>query len=71
MDLSSHLEKLKIILLTAENATNNDLFTASKMLSEEFEKTKELIIDLTRQLDNIADMYEKVNNEYKKRSGKK
>jgi hypothetical protein len=40
-------------------------------LSEEFEKTKELIIDLTRHLDGVESLYNKVNKEIEKRySGK-
>ena len=60
-------EKLTKIVNNAENASNNDLFTASKELSEEFEKTKALIIELTRHMDSIVEMFEKVNAEYKKR----
>lgn len=60
-------EKLTKIVNTAENASNNDLITASESLKAEYEKTKELIIELTKHMDTIADMYEKINEEYKKR----
>lgn len=60
-------EKLSKIVNSAENATNNDLITAKNELKEEFEKTKTLIIELTRHLDTVADMFEKVHEEHKKR----
>ena len=36
-------------------------------LYEEFESTKQLIIDLTRHLDGVESLYNKVNKEIKKR----
>jgi galactitol-specific phosphotransferase system IIB component len=60
-------EKLNKILISAKNASNNDLITASKLLEEEFDKTKKLIIDLTHHLDSIEDAHVKINEEYKKR----
>ena len=34
------------------------------------DNTKELIIDLTRHLDSVEELYNKVNNEISKRTGK-
>lgn len=51
-----------------ENKSNKDLIQSLYLLSEEFEKTKTLIIDLTRHLDSIESIYNKINNEIKKRN---
>ena len=60
-------EKLLQVVNTAENASNNDLFTASETLKEEWKKTKELIIELTRHMDGLSEMHKKVETEYNKR----
>lgn len=60
-------EKIIKVVNSAENATNNDLITAKSEIKEEFDKTKELIIELTRHLDTLAEMFEKVHEEHKKR----
>lgn len=51
-----------------ENKPNKDLLSARDVLMEEFEKTKQLIIDLTRHLDAVEGLYNKVNEEIKKRT---
>jgi hypothetical protein len=63
------MESNKLIEISkdAENKSNNDLFNAEKELYEEFEKTKQLIIDLTRHLDSVESLYNKVNGEIEKR----
>ena len=61
-------EKLDKILISVENTSNSDLITASDMLKEEFNKTKELILDLTRHLDGIIEMHIKINKEYDNRT---
>jgi len=38
-----------------------------KELIDEFEKTKDLIVNLTKHLENVEDLYDKVNNEIGKR----
>jgi len=38
------------------------------VLSEEFEKTKQLIIDFTFYLDNVEDTHNKILKEYKQRT---
>lgn len=56
------------IVKDIENKSNKDLLESLYLLSDEFEKTKTLIIDLTRHLDSIESMYNKINNEIKKRN---
>lgn len=60
-------QKLIEIANDVENKSNKDLMIVADELSEEFEKTKELIIDLTRHLDGIESLYNKVNKEIEKR----
>lgn len=61
------LDKLLKIVEEVENKPNKDLIEVQKELIDEFEKTKDLIINLTKHLENVEDLYEKVNNEIGKR----
>lgn len=63
------MEKDKIfdIIENVENKSNKDLLVSSEFLQEEFEKTKQLIIDLTRHLDTIENYYNKISNELENR----
>lgn len=61
-------DKLLDVVTDVENKSNKDLFTTLNELSLEFNKTKDLIIDLTRHLDNVEKMYNVVNNEIEKRT---
>ena len=63
-------DKILEIYKDVENKSNKDLFYSLEILSEEFEKTKTLIVDLTRHLDIVEDMYNKINNEIGKRTRK-
>jgi hypothetical protein len=60
-------QRLIEIANDVENKSNKDLLIVVNELSEEFEKTKELIIDLTRHLDGVESLYNKVNKEIEKR----
>lgn len=64
------MNKDKLIEITSdvENKSNKDLFMSLEHLSDEFEKTKQLIIDLTRHMEVIEELYDKVNNEILKRT---
>lgn len=66
------MDKDRLIDITndVENKSNKDLFMSLEHLSDEFEKTKQLIIDLTRHMEVIEDLYNKVNNEIFKRTKK-
>jgi len=63
------MDKNKVIEIVkdASNKSNKDLIDVRDELIIEFEKTKDLIIDLTRHMDNIEEMYNIVNNEIGKR----
>lgn len=60
-------KKLIEIAEDVENKSNNDLMIVAEELYEEFESTKQLIVDLTRHLDGVESLYNKVNKEIKKR----
>jgi len=60
-------EKLIEIAKDAENKSNKDLVNTLTELTTEFEKTKDLIVSLTRHLDVVSELYEKVNTELNKR----
>jgi hypothetical protein len=60
-------KKLIEIIENIEDKSNNDLLIAQKELYDEFNKTKELIIDLTRHLDGVEELYNNVNDEIGKR----
>mgnify|MGYP003327802703 CR=1 FL=1 len=49
-------------------STYNTYLTDKANLKSEYNKTKELIIDLTRHLDVIENLYNNVNEELKKRT---
>lgn len=59
-------EVLKI-LSDYKNSSNKDLISVMDFLQNDFEKTKGLILKLTKHLDTTEDSYNKVFEEYKKR----
>jgi len=60
-------EKLIDIIENAKNKSNKDLMDAESFLFEEHEKTKQLIIDLTRHMDGIEELHSKVIKEIENR----
>lgn len=61
-------EKINNILENVQDKSNKDLFFVLNELKDEFYKTKELIIDLTRHLEIVEENYNRVNEEIQKRS---
>ena len=55
------------ILSDYKNSSNSDLIKVMDFLQTDFEKTKDLIIKLTKHLDVTEQSYNKVFEEYKKR----
>jgi hypothetical protein len=64
------INKIHEIVQDAENKSNKDLYAVEDILAQEFEKTKDLLIELTRHLDSVRSMHEIVSNEIFKRSKK-
>ena len=64
------MEKTKILDIAndVENKSNKDLVIVLDELYIEYEKTKDLIISLTRHLDSVEILYNKVNDEIGKRN---
>jgi len=56
-------EKISDIVKNVKDKPNKDIFECRDFLQIEFEKTKQLIIDLTRHLETVEEYYETVNNE--------
>lgn len=63
-------EKIIDIVKNVEDKSNKDLFLVVNELYTEHEKTKQLIIDLTRHLEVVESLYNDVNNEIGKRTKK-
>ena len=66
------MDKEKLIEITkdVENKSNNDLKNVLSELEIEFENTKELVVNLTRHLDTLTEIYSKVSKELDKRKKK-
>lgn len=60
-------EKLLDIIENAKDKSNRDLMDAESFLFEEHEKTKSLIIELTRHMDGIEELHSKVLKEIENR----
>lgn len=50
-----------------KSSSNKELMEALEFLSNDFEKTKDLIVKLTHHLDSTEYSYNKLLDEYKKR----
>lgn len=65
------MDKNKIIDVynNVKDKSNKDLFEARDILFDEHEKTKNLIVELTRHLEVVEDYYETINKEIGNRVG--
>ena len=60
-------EKTKNIIKDYKNSSNKELTDVLGFLEQDFNKTKDLIIKLTKHLDITENSYNKCFEEYKKR----
>jgi hypothetical protein len=60
--------EIKEVVENAKDKSNKVLIECRDELSIEFEKTKELIIQLTRHMDAVQESYEVINEELGKRT---
>jgi prefoldin subunit 5 len=60
-------EKLVEIVSNPDVKSNKDLNECLEILNDEFEKTKTLILSLTKHLDSVEGAYDKINNELNER----
>jgi hypothetical protein len=70
MEKSRNMDKNKIVEIAndCENVPNKLLVESRDFLIEEFEQTKTIIIDLTRHLESVEVLYDKINKELDKRT---
>jgi hypothetical protein len=63
------MEKDKIleIINDVKNKSNKDLLECEEVLFNEYEKTKEIVIELTNHMDTIEEMHYKISTEIEKR----
>jgi|LauGreDrversion4_2_1035121.scaffolds.fasta_scaffold566080_2 predicted DNA-binding ArsR family transcriptional regulator len=61
------LEQLQSIIKDVDASSNKDLSEAMDFLTNDFNETKSMIIDLTNHLDNIEGLYNKILAEYENR----
>lgn len=63
------MEKEKIIEIVenVENKSNKDLFDVESSLFDEYEKTKEIVVALTKHMEIIEDLHGKIVEEIEKR----
>ena len=60
-------EKIIEIVSNPQDRSNKDLNECLGFLNDEFEKTKSLIISLTKHLDGVEGSYNTINDEINKR----
>ncbi len=63
MDKEKYIE----IATDSENRSNKDLVEARDFFINEFDELKTVIIDLTRKLEAVETLYNKINSELNKR----
>jgi hypothetical protein len=61
-------EEMNEIVSDMKNRGNSDLTKVMDFLSDDFEETKNLIIELTVHIDNIETLYDKVLKEHTART---
>jgi len=63
------MDKNKIIEIIndVKNKSNKDLLECEEVLFNEYEKTKEIVIELTKHMDTIEEMHFKISTEIEKR----
>jgi len=62
------IDKLNSIITEIKSSGNSELIQAMDFLSEDFEETKQMIINLSLHLDNVENLYNKVLSEYNLRN---
>jgi hypothetical protein len=62
------VEKLNTIITEIKSSDNQELVQAMDFLSEDFEETKQMIVNLSIHLDNVENLYNKILVEYNSRT---
>ena len=58
------IEKINEIIKSYKDKPNKQLFEVLEILGDEFNKTKELIVNLKNHLEIVENEYNKINEEY-------
>jgi hypothetical protein len=61
-------DEVSEIIANIKNKGNSDLTKVMDFLNEDFEETKNLIVELSLHLDNIETLYDTVLKEYNSRN---
>jgi|APGre2960657373_1045057.scaffolds.fasta_scaffold474961_1 hypothetical protein len=61
-------EQIIEVLKNYKNKSNKDLIFAMDFLNEDFDKTKDLLIKLSKHLDTTEESYYKLLEEFKRRT---
>ena len=61
------IEEFNEIIADIKNRSNGDLTKVMDFLSEDFEKTKDLLLKLSVHLDNTEESYNKILKEFNRR----
>lgn len=62
-------EEVQKIVADLKSSSNKELIAVMDFLGEDFEETKNMVIDLTIHLDNIENLYNTILKEYQQRNG--
>jgi hypothetical protein len=62
------IEQVNEIIQNIDSKSNSDLTKVMDFLRDDFDETKDMIIDLTKHLDNIERMYDLIHKEFKRRT---
>jgi hypothetical protein len=62
------IEQVNEIIQNIDSKSNSDLTKVMDFLRDDFDETKDMIIDLTKHLDNIERMYDLTHKEFKRRT---
>lgn len=61
-------ELVNNVMNNLNESTNKEILHSLEYLSNDFEETKKTIINLTKHLDNVELVYNKILKEYQKRT---
>jgi hypothetical protein len=62
-------EEVQKIVADLKSSSNKELVAVMDFLGEDFEETKNMVIDLTIHLDNIENLYNTILKEHQQRNG--
>ena len=64
------IEKIEEVLKNVSSKPNKDIVESMELLEKEFEKSKEVIVKITKHMESLKYTYDKLDSEFLKRKGK-